>query len=149
MASVPHSGTRSLVKYLDLAEAPAVCVAKGSWIHFGRLDDALNLYPFTHIPIRHPMDVAKSWAQRPKTGDPLGSLIKSYTRMFEWIDANPDLCRFYRMESFPRIAGTDDHKGAPETSGKIDRYEDTVMRLVVQPRRAFFARFYETLAGDE
>lgn len=91
------------------------------------------------------MAVARSWAQRNKAGDPLGNLLKSYGLMFQWIDENPELCTFYRMESLPRLRGTNEHKGAPERNGRITRYQETVMRMVVEPYMEFFSRFYEGL----
>lgn len=117
----------------------------GTWWHFGANDDLLRYYnPHAHIPIRHPLDVAKSWAQRPKTGDALSALLNAYRCMFEYLEDHE--ATFHRMEELPRLKGTNDHKGAPESSAKITRYQKAAREQVIEPHREFFAQFYKDLA---
>ena len=115
----------------------------GTWWHFGANDDLLRHYdPHAHIPIRNPLDVARSWAQRPKTGDALAAMLNAYRCMFAYLETHE--ATFHRMEDLPRLKGTDEHPY--EESHNVKRFQDAVREHVIEPHRAFFAKFYKDLA---
>jgi hypothetical protein len=117
----------------------------GTWWHFGSNEALLKKYePHAHIPIRYPLHVAKSWAQRGKTGDVIGGMLNRYRCMFEYLKDHD--ATFYRMEGLPRLEGTDEHQDAPEESRRIAVFQDAVREHVIEPHRAFFAQFYKDIA---
>ena len=134
VVSVPHSGTRSLVKHLH---------------HFPH-----NHYPYDakyrpaahyriHTPMRDPLAVAESWARR---GKALSQLLLRYRYMFEYLTyvecIDADAPTFYRMEDIARLAGTDDadvSRGV--TLPAVAEYQHAVLDHVVEPHRDFFASF--------
>lgn len=126
--SVPHSGTRSLVKYLNLT----------THTHF--LDRTMQSLrgDMVHIPIRNPMHVASSWAVR---GKPLDNLIARYDSMFEFMSKYD--YQLYRVEDIGRLAGTDDRKRQHNWRPKPEQmYRRAVLEQVVLPNIDFFRQFY-------
>lgn len=118
---------------------------RGSWYHFFQNDyDLTKPDIFVHVPIREPMDVAQSWAQRDKTGNVIGALLKSYKSMFKFFDRHPgDMCIRYRIEDLPVLAGKFDPN---QQEGKYVHnpveFQAAVMKEVVTPHIEFFERFY-------
>lgn len=54
ICSVPHTGTRTLIKHLGVSEE--------SYLHYGRHDDAIaKLDEHIHFPIRDPLAVTITW----------------------------------------------------------------------------------------
>lgn len=130
--------------YLGIYAREQGLKGSGQWWHFGADDNLLRYYePHAHIPIRHPLSVAKSWAQRDKTGQPLERMLEQYRCMFEYLEDHE--ATFHRIEGLPRLAGIDDHQGAPEQSSKITQYQSAVIEHVIEPHRDFFATFYPDL----
>lgn len=132
VVSVPHSGTRTLVAHLGASTHQ----------HFYPLTGAYNgsnvRHGMIHIPIRHPMSVAESWARRGKS---LDNLIERYIGMFRYLSDGP--AQIYRIESLPRLRGTNDsgvrrNKFLPE----IAAYQQAVIGAIVEPYRPFFAAHY-------
>ena len=91
------------------------------------------------IPLRHPMEVAKSWAQRDKD---IKALLQAYESMFQHI-ANDVPHRVHKMEDIPRLAGTDDNDRETITGQwAIDEYQGQVLLRVVHPHLKFFEQYY-------
>ena len=103
VVSVPHSGTRTLVEHLGLGgNSP-----RGRWLHFGYDMDEPKIRSgkyHLHIPIRHPLEVTKSWARRDKK---VAGLITAYTSMFEHIRTQQHT--IYKMEDLPKLDGYTDY----------------------------------------
>lgn len=126
--SVQRSGTRSLVAHLG----------HDRHTHFGQKSGRnIEAAEHWHVPIRHPMDVAAAWARR---GECLDKLLRNYGLMFEFLENKPNHT-LYRVEDLPRTRGTDEPgKADPSVT---EAYQSKVMRLVVEPHREFFQRFYD------
>lgn len=140
--SVPHSGTRTLVEYLALSGRDQGL--PGRWWHFGNNEGRLRRFRIhAEIPLRNPLDVARSWAQRGKTGRPQDALLRAYQEMFAWLADNAGHFTLHRMEDLPRLAGTGDHPGAPADSPAIRRFVAMIREEVVIPHRDFFLSFYD------
>ena len=91
-----------------------------------------------HIPIRHPMDVARSWACRPKH-DIVDRLIGSYDMMFECINnSEPTL---HRIEDIPTVLGKGEHSDGDHEQ-LIREVRAAVLQHVVLPHQSFFDRYY-------
>lgn len=145
MVSVPHSGTRTLLAITGLNAREQGLDGGGTWWHFGAHELLLAKYkPHAHIPIRHPLDVARSWASRLKPDNPLGNMLMHYRAMFEYLQGHE--ATFYRMEDLPRLEGTNDHDEVPEDAERVKQFQDAVREHVIEPNRAFFAKFYKDLA---
>lgn len=132
VVSVPHSGTRTLCAYLGL----------DTHQHFHHKRIPSDVADVVHVPVRHPLKVAESWARR---GKAIHELIQRYAGMLEFIArADPVL---HRIEDLPRLAGLADIKAGCDA---VPAYQYRVMRLVVEPNRAFFDKFYagESRPGD-
>lgn len=143
VVSVPHSGTRTLVAHLSLPSLEEQRLGSKRWWHFGFCHHLLDKYPkvLAHIPIRNPMDVAKSWALRNKHGrQPEKQLVLCYHHMLEHFGEKPDQCRFYRMEDLPKLEGVGEH-GDVRNLSKVRAYQDRVRQDVVAGHPEFFARF--------
>lgn len=130
--SVHHSGTRTLVKHLGL----------DTHQHFIDSDSEIRAYypgrgDLVHIPIRHPMSVAASWARK---GKPVERLIGQYRSMFEYLEHNTPV--LHRIESLPRLAGTDD-PGEPDLA-RAEQYQARIASEVIRPHLDFFLRYYES-----
>ena len=144
MVSVPHSGTRTLLAITGINARDQGLEGAGTWWHFGANDDLLRHYkPYAHIPIRHPLDVARSWASRLKPSGALDRMLMQYRSMFEYLKDHE--ATFYRMEDLPRIDGTHEHDNVPEDLERIQRFQDAVREQVIEPHREFFAQFYKDL----
>lgn len=145
MVSVPHSGTRTLLAVTGINAREQGMHGSGTWWHFGANDDLLEKYqPYAHIPIRHSLDVAKSWASRVKPNGALDRLLNHYRVMFEYLETHP--ATLYRMEDAQRIDGTHEHDDVPEDQERIKRFQDAVSEQVIEHHREFFGGFYEDLA---
>lgn len=128
--SVHHSGTRTLVKHLGI----------DTHQHFVESDAEIRAYypgrgDLVHIPIRHPMAVAASWARKDK---PVDRLIGQYDSMFEYLGQESPV--LHRVEDLPRLAGTDDPGDRDAERERI--YRQRVAEDVVQPHIEFFLQFY-------
>ncbi len=141
--SVPHSGTRTLVEHLGLRAADQR-LRGGRWWHFGypEHEKYLRYYKTVHlhIPVRNPLDVAKSWARQEKN---IHRLLEAYESMFtNGLNREHTL---HQVELLPRLAGAND---SPEMTGnpvKIQDYQDIILYYVVRPHESFFRRFYPEL----
>jgi len=120
-------------------------IGSGTWWHFDYDEALLRKYrPHAHIPIRHPLDVAESWAQRDKTGDVVAKMLRCYACMFTYLEDND--ATFHRMEDLPRIKGTiGEHVQARNMTSRVRRFQEAVTEIVIVPYRSFFAQFYEDL----
>lgn len=137
MVSVPHSGTRTLVKSLGNTSSP-----RGDWLHFDYDDGLLDTVAselHMHIPIRHPMDVAASWARRDKL---VLDLIAAYDSMFDRLS---DPHTIYRIEDLPVLEGGDDDTHT-EHDG-VDWFKLCIAVRVVAPHHQFFADLYPDIKG--
>lgn len=151
--SVPHSGTRTLVEHLgERVNLLNQGIRDGRWWHFGSHDDNLRRYKVgtVHIPIRHPLAVAASWAHRTaagnRTGDPKTNMVKRYRKMFEFL-ADPHLAiEFHRMEDLPVLQGKDEHDYCSEL---VPEFCEAVVEYVLAPNKTFFAQFYEESNGGQ
>lgn len=91
------------------------------------------------IPLRHPMEVAKSWAQRNKN---IKALLQAYESMFKHI-GNGVPHQLHKIEDIPRLAGTDDNDRETITGQwAVDDYQGEVLLLVVGPHLEFFKQYY-------
>ena len=124
VVSVAHSGTRTLAAHLTSA---GLAVENGFW-HFNRAYTLEHDY-IGHIPVRDPLEVARSWSGR---GAALDVLLESYGRMFEFIERWP--FQVYAMHQLPRLAGVGESKPHPPDSAFIR----TVRDVVFKPYRDFF-----------
>lgn len=135
VCSVPHSGTRTLVVHLGIGKnSPA-----GRWMHFGYADDEVRIASgkyHLHIPVRHPMVVASSWARRGKN---LDRLISAYMCMFAHLHRPHTL---HRMEDLPVLAGGDDHDRLVRGDTLVAEYRERVMEEIVKPNHDWFIRRY-------
>lgn len=148
VVSVPHSGTRTLVKHLRLNDEPGVPGVSSKWWHFGASNPGIKVLLkrpdlYAHVPVRNPMDVAASWAQRRKTGDPLANLIHRYRLMFDWMAGAEGRFTLYRIEDIPPLVGTGEHKDAEPNQRRIAQYQSAVREQIVEPNMDFFLRFYD------
>jgi hypothetical protein len=144
--SVPHSGTRTLMDYLKIYATEQGLWGAGEWWHFGgRFDPLIARNPHhAHIPIRHPLDVAASWARRHRTGKPFEDLIRRYGRMFAYMADPEHEFTLHRMEDLPRLRGMSEHVDENRDS-KVKRYREEIKVEVIEPNREFFERFYKDL----
>ena len=145
---MPHSGTRTLVKYLGVATPQEQgLIGDGMWWHFGlqRNIHAILRQDFdAHIPIRHPLDVAGGWASRGKI---IESMLENYATMFWFLEEGKEHrgVTLYRMEDIPKLAGNNEHKDISLDLHTIPIYQDAVREKVIEPHRGFFEEFYEDL----
>lgn len=115
----------------------------GNWWHFGSHDELLARYPdlTVHVPIRNPLDVAASWAQRDKAGDAEGRMLTHFRAMWRFLDAQEHRHSLYRMEDLPRTKGTGEHV-AGEWSEKIALFQALALEHVVRPHIQFYSTLY-------
>lgn len=92
-----------------------------------------------HIPIRHPLSVAESWARRGKSID---NLLGRYESMFAYLakDEKPTL---HKMEDLPRLAGTDDRDRKDGNLANVEEYKAKLTSNVIKPNLEFFSQFYD------
>ena len=95
-------------------------------------------YTLIHIPIRHPYDVARSWATR---GRELNQFRPNYDVMFKWMEDNPGRFEIHHTEPLENLT-------PPGESFKPDdqRFYDpepflAAVALVVAAHREFFLPF--------
>lgn len=128
---------------LDLGPLPG----GRTWWHFGAHERRLARFAGTiHIPIRRPVDVARSWARRPMPGRPLEALLRSYNAMFDFLARAGECCRLHVMEAHPRLAGAGELPQARAGRHRRRAFERAVRDHVVAPRREFWERFYPDVA---
>ena len=135
VVSVPHSGTRTLVKHLGIGHNSP----RGRWMHFGYDPDEPRIKSgkyHLHIPIRHPLEVTKSWARRDKN---INRLVEAYESMFSHLD---QAHTFHKMEDLPKLDGYTDHPGQETPQWRLDKYEGVILVNVVAPNLEFFQQFY-------
>jgi hypothetical protein len=126
VVSVPHSGTRTLVQQLGLPTHQ----------HFGNNEAKFTTHAeVIHIPIRNPLDVAKSWALRNKG---INNLLGAYEHMFDFISGHSPV--LHKVELLPRLAGTEDNLSA--TPQAVDDYQRIVTDVVIKKHQEFFDQFY-------
>lgn len=133
--SVPYSGTRSLMAHLELDH----------YEHFVPNRTSLLHAPFYgHIPIRHPMDVAASWASRRLLPGALERLVGGYHLMLEFVQHCEH--ELHRIEDLAIVIGQGER--SPGDHGeRVDRFQGAVLADVVWPNRDLFGRFYPELRG--
>lgn len=142
VVSVPHSGTRTLVKHLGIRAEEQGLSGQGSHWHFNRtVYSLLKLNIVAHIPIRHPLDVARSWANRNITGDAKAAMLDAYDWMLRFIERSPERCRFHRMEDIAVLAGAGEW--SDPNAARVEVFQDAVRERVIGPHRAFFECFYD------
>lgn len=126
VVSVPHSGTRTLCQELRLSPH----------YHFGRAGGRryLDYAGVMNIPIRNPLSVARSWANR---GKRLDDLLDRFVSMFVVIEQKDPV--LHRMEDRQGRIG---HAMMVTGAKKIAEFQDAVMAEVVEPRIDFWERFY-------
>lgn len=132
VVSVHHSGTRSLVKHLGLQTHQ----------HFVDYDRELGTYyadrgDLVHIPVRHPMAVAASWARKDK---PVERLIGQFRSMFAFLERHGARPVLYCMEQLPRLAGLDDP--GERDLGRESLYRLRIGQEVVEPHLDFYLGYY-------
>jgi hypothetical protein len=96
VVSVPHSGTRTLLRHLqNTYEGPERETGPWHIYHFGQHDEDIAAYEgHADIPLRRPVDVMISWLNREKD---LGELFEAMERMaayrgpatFHWVETLP------------------------------------------------------------
>jgi hypothetical protein len=144
IVSVPHSGTRSLVKMLELNE-PGPPLQ-----HFGQHDGHMSRLGelHLHIPIRDPMLVCYSWCRRRHHED---QMVRSYMSMFEFLALPEEVCprTLYRMENFKPLEGCDEEKHRfPPSLAVQARWRSLLWNQVVLPHLDFFLPFYPYLTEE-
>ena len=148
MISVPHSGTRTLVEHLGVyaTQQGFSLWGAGEWWHFGgHYQSRVNKTKiFAHIPIRHPLDVAASWARRMREGKVLEDLINRYHLMFDYLLDPERNYQLHRVEDLPRLQGKNEHAQG-ERKHKVKRYQEEVKLQVIEPYRDFFECYYKDL----
>lgn len=138
VCSVWHSGTRTLVKWLH--EATGV---KPTHHHFLHYDRELRIHygqrpDLVHIPVRHPMSIAESWARRSK---PIEKLLGQFESMWAYLERyEPNL---YCVEALPRLGGLHDHDVVRDKPlAAIPEYQQIIREEVVAPHSDFWAAYY-------
>jgi hypothetical protein len=120
VVSVPHSGTRSLCTHLELFEVSTVGdKPRFHYLHWGQNDaDIEILTGQVHIPIRNPIDIARSWdgRYRGNGGDThtIENMLWRLDRMLAFIDSYPDRV-LYRVEDLDIRAGKGDERSLEDT----------------------------------
>lgn len=134
VCSVPHSGTRTLVKHLGLERSSP----RGRWLHFDFDEGLIRQHrPHLHIPVRHPMSVAASWARRGKNVD---KLVRAYLSMFAHLTRPHTL---HKMEDITPLDGLDDRdRMTHDSMALIGEAQRQVQEQVVLDNYQFFLRFY-------
>lgn len=133
VCSVPHSATRSLVKHLGFERNSP----RGHWLHFGYcLDDPVLHKYHLHIPIRNPMEVARTWGRQAKN---IEGLLKAYESMFYHLNIEHTL---YKMEDMPRLDGLNDAPELRKDTAQVHEYQRIIQEKVVDKHGEFFERFY-------
>lgn len=116
VCSVPYSGTRSLMEYLGVDHYEHF----GSSPAFFARDDCQ-----AHIPVRDPMDLARSWAKR---GKPLDELLMRYRAMIDFV-AHSDNVVLWATHSLPVVRGDGEYTDGDE---KVAQYQAALMSMVAE-----------------
>jgi hypothetical protein len=96
VASVPHSGSRSLLRHLG-----ETSISSDNLWHFGYHDHLIEPYEgLLHIPLRNPKDILLSWHGRGKN---LLECLRCMAKMVEY--ANPQTV-WHRTEDLPEKVGS-------------------------------------------
>jgi hypothetical protein len=90
-----------------------------------------------HIPVRHPLQVAKSWARRDKN---VTALIKAYDSMFSHMQTQEHT--IHKMEDLPKLDGHNEYPGQEAPAWKLEQYEGIVLVNVVSRNMDFFEQYY-------
>jgi len=109
-------------------------------MHFGYDPDEPKIRSgeyLLHIPIRHPLEVAKSWARRDKK---VAGLIEAYESMFEHMELREH--KLYLMEGLPKLDGHLEYPDKEAAPWQIDKYEHQVLVNVISPHMEFFEHYY-------
>lgn len=112
VASVPHSGSRSLLTYLrSICVEPELSEGPAHIYHFGQFDEEIQSCPFpVHIPVRDPVDVVISWLNRDK------NLTELFLAMESMAAYDHPLATKHIVEDLPLIVGAE-----PATGRVYDR----------------------------
>jgi hypothetical protein len=102
------------------------------------MDEPILTRHHLHVPVRHPRQVAASWARRGKN---LDRLLLAYESMFGHLDHST--C--YRIEDYPVLDGGDDWDREAHGESKVADYIAQVERSVISPHRAWFSNYYEDI----
>lgn len=111
-------------------------------MHFGYFMDEPKIATgnyHLHVPLRHPRDVASSWARRGKN---LDRLVEAYRCMFTHLQQPHTV---HKMEDIAVLSGDDDWDREVNGDGQVSVYVDRIMADVVQPHAEFFSQYYEDL----
>lgn len=111
-------------------------------MHFGHGQDEPRIRSGQYelqIPLRHPLEVAASWARRGK--NPI-AMVQAYECMFRHLDAGvPHV--IHKMEDLPRLAGIEDSDRNTVTGQwAISKQQDELLLKVVHPHLEFFEQYY-------
>lgn len=107
-------------------------------MHFDHDEGLIKKHkPQMHIPIRHPMDVAASWARRGKN---LDKLLRAYASMFAHLHLDHTI---HKVEDLPTLDGGEDRDREAQGDVKVREYQAAVMERVVKPHMDFFSGLYE------
>lgn len=132
--SVPHSGSRSLLRHLQLLRIGPEEGPEHIY-HFGEHDEDIASYAgAVHIPLRNPVDVMLSWMSRNK---PLRGLFAAMERMAEYDNPNVTL---HRAEELPIRMG-----GGTGAGQFLDRA--TLSRVLAHHVSSRVLEFYQTHGG--
>jgi len=138
--SVPHSGTRSLCRYLD----PKTGHSFSYW-HFGQNDPDIDIFEgHTHIPIRHPVDIAISWDARYATEETKSAedMLTRLERMLAFIKSHR--VTLYRIEDLPRYR----RSRGPDSDIRETRDSERIRKLrrwLTDDKLTFYQQFYKVL----
>lgn len=132
VVSVPHSGTRSLRALLAERGMDVT-----THFHFNEYEKVIK-GNHVHIPIRHPLSVAESWARRKRRSHNPEHLIECYKNMFEFL-ASDHPRTVYCMETLPRMEGLDE--GGNDATLVAD-FRQAITEQILEPNRHWFESFY-------
>ena len=76
-----------------------------------------------HIPVRDPMDIARSWAMR---GKPLDELLMRYKAMMEFIRDRQNV-RMYMTDDLPVVRGNGEYT---EDDSRVAEYQEALRALI-------------------
>jgi hypothetical protein len=129
--SVPHSGTRSLQKFLGLT----------AYWHWGLHDqDIYQHSELIHVPIRDPLKVLMSWARRyPNEKEKTGaSVLALLDKQIEYTKGRKDT-HFYVVEDLPFHIGN-----GPDTDIDMDHPGVIVIKRWIGDKIDFYRNFYDS-----
>ena len=142
VVSVPHSGTRSLCTHLGLFRGDG---GNGyEYLHWGQNDADINtLTGRVHIPIRHPLSVARTWdgrypsAEGVKGGNhSIENMLWRLEQMLAFIATYHDRCLWY-MEAIDLRVGKGQERPQEDTPRVI------ATRKWLSDKMWFYGQYYE------